>query len=159
MLKAYVALGANLGEPALQIEAALNRLAQLPETRLPARSRLYRSAPLGPAGQPDYCNAVAALETGLEPHALLDHLQAIERDAGRVRGERWGARYLDLDLLLHGDCRIDDERLKLPHPELANRVFVLQPLAEIAPALELPGHGPISARLAALPHWEIAPWA
>lgn len=159
MLKAYVALGANLGEPALKIESALNRLAQLPQTRLLARSRLYRSAPLGPAGQPDYCNAVAALDTGLGPHELLDQLQAIERDAGRVRGERWGARSLDLDLLLHGDSRIDDERLKLPHPELANRVFVLQPLAEIAPTLELPGHGPIGARLAALPAWEIAPWA
>lgn len=159
MLKAYVALGANLGEPALQIEATLKRLAQLPQTRLLARSRLYRSAPLGPEGQPDYCNAVAALETGLAPHALLDHLQAIEQDAGRVRGERWGARRLDLDLLLYGDCRIDDERLKLPHPELAKRVFVLQPLAEIAPTVELPEHGPISACLAALPPWEIAPWA
>ena len=156
MLKAYVALGANLGEPALQIEAALDRLAQLPQTRLLARSRLYRSAPLGPADQPDYCNAAAALETGLSPHALLDHLQAIEQEAGRVRGERWGARHLDLDLLLHGDARIDDERLTLPHPELANRVFVLQPLAEIAPTLELPGHGPIRARLAALPPCEIA---
>lgn len=158
MPRAYVALGANLGDPAVQIEQALTRMSQLPDTRLLARSRLYRSAPLGPAGQPDYCNGVAALDTALAPEALLDGLQSIEREAGRAPGERWGARVLDLDLLMYGDLTCASPRLTVPHPEMANRRFVLQPLAEIAPDLQLPGRGPIKARLAALPAWEVQPW-
>lgn len=158
MARAYVALGANLGDPAAQIESAISRMSQLPQTRLLARSQLYRTAPLGPAGQPDYCNAVVALDTGLAPEPLLDALQRIETDLGRVRGEHWGARHLDLDLLLHGDTRCASSRLSLPHPQLAHRRFVLQPLAEITPGLELPGHGAIEARLAALPPWEVQPW-
>lgn len=159
MARAYIALGSNLGDPAGQLEAAILRLDQLPDTRLSARSRLYRTAPLGPAGQPDYCNAVVALETGLPPEALLDALQLIETQLGRVRGEHWGARHLDLDLLLLGDLVCNNARLRLPHPELAHRRFVLQPLAEIAPGLELPGHGAIEQRLAALPPWEVEPWS
>lgn len=158
MPKAYVALGANLGDPPAQLEQALTRMSQLPGTRLLARSRLYRSAPLGPAGQSDYCNAVAALDTALAPEALLDALQGIEAEAGRARGEHWGARTLDLDLLMLDDLACATPRLTLPHPQLAHRRFVLQPLAEIAPDLELPGHGPITQRLAALPPWEVQPW-
>lgn len=158
MPRAYVALGANLGDPPAQIEQALVRMSQLPGTRLLARSRLYRSAPLGPTGQADYCNAAAALHTALDPEALLDALQGIEAEAGRMRGEHWGARSLDLDLLMVDDCTSATPRLTLPHPQLANRRFVLQPLAEIAPDLELPGHGPIARRLAALPPWEVQPW-
>lgn len=158
MARAYVALGANLGDPAAQLETAITHMARLPQTQLLARSRLYRTAPLGPAGQPDYCNAVAALETALEPEPLLDALQGIESELGRVRGEHWGARHLDLDLLMHGSTRCESPRLSLPHPELANRRFVLQPLAEIAPGLELPGHGPVESRLRALPPWEVTPW-
>lgn len=158
MARAYVALGANLGDPAAQIESAISRMSQLPQTRLLARSQLYRTAPLGPGGQPDYCNAVVALDTGLAPEPLLDALQSIETDLGRVRGEHWGARHLDLDLLLHGDTLCASSRLSLPHPQLAHRRFVLQPLAEIAPGLELPGHGAIEARLAALPPWEVQSW-
>lgn len=159
MPRAYIALGANLGDPAAQIERALVQLSQLPQTSLLSRSRLYRSAPLGPTGQPDYCNAVASLDTGLAPVALLDGLQAIEQAAGRERGERWSARRLDLDLLIYDDLVWATPRLILPHPELANRRFVLQPLADIAPDLELPGQGPVTERLAALPHWELRPWS
>ena len=159
MARAFVALGANLGDPAAQLETAITHMARLPKTRLLARSRLYRTAPLGPAGQADYCNAVAALETGLEPESLLDALQEIESELGRVRGEHWGARHLDLDLLMHGDTCCASPRLSLPHPEMANRRFVLQPLAEIAPGLELPGHGAIEARLAVLPPWKVQPWS
>ena len=158
MPKAYVALGANLGDPPAQLEQALARMSRLPGTRLLACSRLYRTAPLGPAGQPDYCNAVAALDTVLAPEALLDALQGIEAESGRLRGEHWGARTLDLDLLMLDDLACATPRLTLPHPQLAHRRFVLQPLAEIAPGLELPGHGRIEARLAALPPWEVLPW-
>lgn len=158
MARAYVALGANLGDPVTQLEAAITRMGQLPKTQLLARSRLYRTAPLGPPGQHDYCNAVVALETALEPEPLLVALQDIEAGLGRVRGERWGARHLDLDLLLHGDTACATARLSLPHPELAHRRFVLQPLAEIAPDLSLPGYGPIQARLNALPPWQVQPW-
>jgi len=148
---AYVALGANLDDPAAQIDAALAALAALPDTRLVARSRLYRTPAWGPVVQPDYLNAVAELATDLAPRALLDALLAIERALGRDRrGERYGPRRIDLDLLVHGDARIDEPGLALPHPRLAERAFVLVPLAEIAPALEVPGLGRVDALLAAL---------
>lgn len=151
MQTAFVGLGSNLGRPVSQVRAALCELDALQETRLMQQSSLYRSPPLGPAGQPDYVNAVARLETRLAPHALLDRLQDIEQQHGRVRGKRWGPRTLDLDLLLFGDRRIASERLRVPHPEMARRPFVLFPLSEIAPDLTLPGIGPLALLLRDLP--------
>ncbi|WP_303902101.1 2-amino-4-hydroxy-6-hydroxymethyldihydropteridine diphosphokinase [Thiohalomonas denitrificans] len=140
---AYVGLGSNLGEPADQVERAFAGLDGIEGARLVAVSPLYRSAPMGPTGQPDYINAVAALETRLEPEALLDALQAIEQRHQRVRTVRWGPRTLDLDLLLYGDETVATERLSVPHPGLPERAFVLYPLTDIAPELRLPGGTPL----------------
>jgi len=144
---AYVGLGSNLpgprGSPREAVLAALAALDELPDTRLVARSRLYRTRPLGgPPGQPDYVNAVARLETALSPGALLEALHGLEAAWGRRRGERWGPRTLDLDLLLHGGRRLAEDGLRLPHPRLAERDFVMLPLLELAPGLEVPGLGP-----------------
>lgn len=144
MVRAYIGLGANLGEPLAQLRAAVAALAALPGSTLAAVSPLYRSAPLGPAGQPDYYNAVAALDTPLPPHALLAALQAIETAQGRVRLERWGPRTLDLDLLLYGADVIATPDLTVPHAELAQRCFVLVPLHDLAPALVLPDGRPLA---------------
>lgn len=147
--RAYIGLGSNLDDPLTQIRQALAEIAQLPASRLTAQSSLYRTPPMGPPDQPPYINAVAALDTALAPHALLDELQKLETAHRRVRdGERWGPRTLDLDLLIFGSARLDDERLKVPHPGLPVRAFVLVPLAEIAPALDVPGVGPVTALLA-----------
>ncbi|MGR8919424.1 MAG: 2-amino-4-hydroxy-6-hydroxymethyldihydropteridine diphosphokinase [Gammaproteobacteria bacterium] len=157
---AYVGLGSNLDEPAEQLRAALVALRQLPETRLVAESALYGNPPMGPQDQPDYVNAVAALETGLDARALLAELQAIERARGRVRdGKRWGPRVLDLDLLLYGAEVIAVEGLTVPHPGIAERAFVLVPLAEIAPGLTLPTLGPLDALLAAVDRSSVVPLA
>ena len=146
---AYVGLGSNLDGPAAQITRAFDELAGLPETRLAACSPLYRSAPMGPQDQPDFVNAAVALDTGLAPLDLLEHLLAIEVQHGRRRdGAHWGPRTLDLDLLLYGDLRLDSPGLSLPHPGLHERAFVLYPLADIAPALTVPGHGQLQALLA-----------
>ena len=146
---AYVGLGSNLEQPAAQIARALAELAGLPDTRLSARSPLYRSPPMGPQDQPDFINAVAAVETRLTPQALLQALLAIEAQHGRRRdGARWGPRSLDLDLLLYGDTLLDTPGLVLPHPGMHERAFVLYPLADIAPGLSVPGHGNVQALLA-----------
>lgn len=140
-VKAYIGLGSNLsGElvsPRAQVELALQELAKLPDSRLLAQSPLFSSKAVGPV-QPDYVNAVACIETRLAPLALLDQLQALEQAHRRVRLEHWGPRTLDLDLLLYGDQQIDLPRLKVPHPYLTQRNFVLYPLAAIAPDLVLP---------------------
>lgn len=138
---AYIGLGANLDDPVRQVRTALDELGRLPGTRLEAVSPLYRTAPVGPPGQPDYVNAVARLSTGLPPRELLAALQGIERVHGRERnGTRWGPRPLDLDILLYDDCQIDEPGLKIPHPEIASRAFVLVPLADVAPPeLSIPG--------------------
>ena len=147
---AFIGLGSNLADPRQQVNSALQELSGLAATRLHSCSALYRSAPMGPQDQPDYINAVARLDTRLAPDALLDALQAIEMRHGRERsGERWGPRTLDLDILLYGDQCIDSPRLRVPHPGIADRNFVLYPLAEIAPDLEIPGLGPLPALLAA----------
>lgn len=139
---AYVALGSNLDEPAVQIERALAALAGLSRTRLVLRSSSYRSPPLGPVGQPDFVNAVAALLTELEPHALLDELERLEASLGRAPSSvRWGPRRIDLDLLMHGDACVSDQRLTLPHPGITDRAFVLRPWAEISPEVVVPGLG------------------
>ena len=146
---AYIALGSNLGERRAHLEAAFAALAVLPGTRLLARSALYETTPLGPAGQQDYLNAAAAIETTLAPHALLAACLAIELTRGRVRRERWGPRTLDLDLLLHGEAVIHDEHLRLPHPAMLGRAFVLAPLCDLAPNLLLDGI-PLGEHLARL---------
>lgn len=139
LVTVFVGLGSNLDDPVDQVERALDELAQLPNCHLTARSSLYRTAPMGPQDQPDYINAVAALETSLEPTVLLDALQSIEQLHGRVRkAEQWGPRTLDLDLLLYGEQCLDTPRLQLPHPGMKQRGFVLVPLHEIAPELVLP---------------------
>ena len=143
---AYVGLGSNLDGPERRVREATSALAALPDTRLRRLSSLYRSRAIGPPGQPDYVNAVAELETALEPHELLDGMQSIEQAHGRNRSaERWGPRTLDLDLLLFDEREIRDERLIVPHPEIARRNFVLCPLLEVAPAISIPGLG--SARV------------
>jgi len=146
--QAAIALGANLGDCRATLEAALAALDASPGVRVLARSRWYRSAPVGPP-QPDYVNGCALLAVTLEPEALLERLLATERRFGRVRGERWGPRHLDLDLLLVGDQRLASPRLTLPHPRLRERAFVLVPLAEIAPAWIDPISGRSVADLAA----------
>ena len=138
---ACVALGSNLDDPRAQVQRGFEALAALPESRLLARSRLYRTPPWGITGQPDFINAAARLETSLSPRDLLGALVAIETRAGRVRGVRNGPRVLDLDLLLYGDRQIDEPGLVVPHPRLHERAFVLLPLADIAPELEVPGQG------------------
>lgn len=149
---AYIGLGANLGDPVAQLKSARQALRRQPGIRELACSRLYRSAPMGPSDQPDYINAVMAVETTLAPLPLLKVLQAVEAECGRVRsGERWGPRTLDLDLLLYGQQRIRKEELRVPHPGIAEREFVLQPLFEIAPELEIPEQGLVADLLRRCP--------
>ena len=143
---AYVGLGSNLDGPARRVENAFALLDRIPESRLVSRSSLYRSAPFGGIEQPDFVNAVAALLTQLSAHDFLKELQRIEREQGRVRGEtRWGPRVLDLDLLVYSDLTIADDVLNVPHPGIAERNFVLLPLIEIAPHLDIPGVGAASS--------------
>ncbi|MDM7323136.1 MAG: 2-amino-4-hydroxy-6-hydroxymethyldihydropteridine diphosphokinase [Gammaproteobacteria bacterium] len=146
---AYIGLGSNLNDPARQIRRALGVIATLPDSRLLAASRLYRSPPMGPLDQPEYINAVAALETALAPRDLLHALQAIERDFGRVRLRRWGERIIDLDILAYDDLCLESPELTLPHPGIGERAFVLRPLAELVPELVIPGLGPLAELLAA----------
>lgn len=138
---ATVGLGANLNDPAAQVDYALAELDRLPGTRLIARSRLYASAPVGYVDQPDFVNAVAQVETTLSPRALLEALLEIEHCHGRERSFRNAPRTLDLDLLLYGDARFHEDGLSLPHPRMHERAFVLLPLIEIAPDTRIPGAG------------------
>ncbi len=130
---AYIGLGANLGDPRRQLEEALARLAAAEEVEVLKVSKFYLNPPLGPPDQPWYVNAVAQVKTRLEPEELLRVLQQIEQDLGRVRGERWGPRVIDMDLLLYNGVVMSGPELVLPHPEMHRRAFVLAPLAEIAP--------------------------
>ena len=134
----YIGLGSNLDEPVVQIKEAVEAIADIPATNVVAVSSLYGSQPMGPQDQPDYINAVLALTTELSPIELLDQLQRIENESGRIRKERWGARTLDLDILLFGEQLINEPRLVVPHYGMKEREFVLIPLAEIAPDLTLP---------------------
>ena len=137
MERIYIGMGSNLADPHDQVRSAVLALTQWPESRFVGVSAFYQSDSLLP-GQPRYTNAVAAIDSTLAPLDLLDALQAIERDQGRERHERWGPRTLDLDILLFGDRLIDEPRLKVPHYHMHARPFVLYPLAELAPAsLEL----------------------
>jgi len=147
---AYIALGSNLDDPQQQVLDAMDKLASLPDTRLLQRSRLYRTPPWGVLEQPPFVNAAVQVDTALSPYALLDALLDIERRAGRVRAERNGPRTLDLDLLHVEGVQLDDARLTLPHPRMAQRAFVLLPLNDLAPALQLPGQGVVAELLARL---------
>ena len=143
LVPAYIALGSNLREPVAQVEAAIEELAMLRDTRLAAVSSLYRSAPVGMLDQPDFINAVALVETELSPRQLLDELLAIEQRFARVRGVKNGPRTLDLDIVLYGDSTCADDALEIPHPRMHERAFVLVPLAEIAPDVVVPGRGKV----------------
>ncbi|APQ12995.1 2-amino-4-hydroxy-6-hydroxymethyldihydropteridine pyrophosphokinase [Pseudomonas oryzihabitans] len=152
MERVYLGLGSNLAEPRRQLDAALDALAALPDSRLVAVSAFYASDPLGPPDQPRYVNAVAALDTALAPLDLLDATQAIEQQQGRVRkDERWGPRTLDIDILLFGERLIDEPRLQVPHYHLHARAFVLYPLADLAPELRLPDGRSLPNLLSACP--------
>jgi 2-amino-4-hydroxy-6-hydroxymethyldihydropteridine diphosphokinase len=150
---AYLGLGSNLADPERQVRQALSALSGLPETRLLAASALYATDPVGPQDQPSYVNAAARIETRLSPLDLLAALLAIEAAQGRRRdGTRWGPRILDLDLLLYGETELDLPGLRLPHPEIRHRGFVLIPLADVAPlGLAIPGQGILRDLLAACP--------
>jgi 2-amino-4-hydroxy-6-hydroxymethyldihydropteridine diphosphokinase len=146
----FVGLGSNLNDPIQQVTVALQALADLPDSQLVSRSSLYRSAPMGPPNQPWFINAVAELATGLAPEPLLDELQKIEQQQGRVRALHWGPRSLDLDILLYGSEQIATQRLTIPHPGISQRNFVLLPLLEIAPDIDIPRLGsakPLASRL------------
>ena len=149
---AYIGLGSNLADPALQIKSARTAIAQIAGVRELAFSSLYHSPPMGPQDQPDYVNAVMGVTTDLPPIDLLRCLQRIENEQGRVRkSERWGARTLDLDMLIYGDQIIELPDLIVPHPGLTERAFVLYPLHEIAPQLLVPGKSSVADLLAKCP--------
>ena len=142
MTTAFIGLGSNLNDPVRQVTQACIEIAALENVELIKTSSLYRSSPMGPQNQPDYINAVAEIATSLTPEALLGALNKIENNHGRVRdAQRWSARTLDLDILLYGEEVINRERLTIPHLGLYERAFVLYPLLEIAPDLEIPFHG------------------
>jgi len=141
---AFIALGSNLGDPAGQIRSALRALDKLPDTRLVRQSAFYRNPPEGGLEQPEFVNAVARIETRIGPRALLDRLLEIERDHGRVRDYPNAPRTLDLDIVLYGDSMVQEPGLTIPHPRMLERVFVLAPLAEIAPDAVVPGTGRIA---------------
>jgi 2-amino-4-hydroxy-6-hydroxymethyldihydropteridine diphosphokinase len=144
---AYVGIGSNLLDPAAQVKSALAELARLPRSRLLKASSLYRTSPVGHTEQPDFVNAVASLETSLQPAELLAELQKIETQHGRQRSFKDAPRSLDLDLLLFDEIIQATADLKLPHPRMHQRAFVLKPLLEIAPGIAIPGVGPAAARL------------
>lgn len=146
MAVVYVALGSNLDNPEAQLRKAVKTISQWDNIQLLADSGLFgsRAITLHNESQPDYINAVIKLETSMTPHELLDTLQAIENNQGRVRQQKWGARTLDLDILLYDDLELQDERLSIPHPEMAHRAFVLYPLNNIDKDLVLPGLGSLS---------------
>ena len=139
MTLAFIAIGSNLSAPLEQVNAAIQALADIPQSRIVAVSSFYRTPPLGPQDQPDYLNAAVALETALDAESLLDNTQRIELQQGRERkAERWGPRTLDLDIMLFGDAIIRTGRLTVPHYDMKNRGFMLWPLIEIAPQLTFP---------------------
>ncbi len=156
MIRAYIALGANLDDPVAAVRNAILDLQRLPSSQCVAVSSLYRSAPVGLRNQPDFVNAVAAVDTDLSALELLDSLLAIEAAYGRVRSVPNAPRTLDLDLLLYGDVTSTDPHLTLPHPRMHQRAFALQPLAEIAPDLDIPGMESLAALLAACADQTIA---
>jgi 2-amino-4-hydroxy-6-hydroxymethyldihydropteridine diphosphokinase len=150
--RAFIGLGANLGDRAETIRSALAELSATPGVELVAVSALLETEPVGPVAQPSFLNGVAVVDTSLEPRELLDLLLAVETRHGRDRAAvpAQGPRTLDLDLLLYGDAEIGEEDLQIPHPRLHERAFVLDPLLEVAPGLEVPGRGTVEALRARL---------
>jgi len=148
-VRAFVALGSNLNDPPAQVRSGARALGQLPDTRLRRCSSLYHTAPIGMTGQPDFINAVCEIETTLPAATLMQALLGIEQAHGRKRDQPGGPRTLDLDLLLYGEMACAEPGLTLPHPRLHERAFVLYPLQEIAPAIEIPGRGRIEGLMAA----------
>lgn len=141
-IPAYIGLGSNLQNPIEQVARGFEALAGVPASRLVARSSLYRSAPLGPQNQPEFINAAAALLTQLAPEQLLQELKRLERELGRAQPiERWGPRSIDFDLLVYGDLQLASSQLTIPHSGIPERAFVVYPLREIAPDLDIPGLG------------------
>ncbi|MFN3714663.1 MAG: 2-amino-4-hydroxy-6-hydroxymethyldihydropteridine diphosphokinase [Alcanivoracaceae bacterium] len=157
MTLAFIGLGSNLGDSVAHLLAARAALAALPETRLTAASPLYRSAPVGPQDQPDYVNAVIAIDTALTPTELLHALLDIEQQRGRVRGRHWGERTLDMDLLLYGSEVVDLADLQIPHPRLHLRAFVLRPLLDIDATLHLPDGTPLAPCCVAIKDQPLCP--
>lgn len=157
-VRAWIGLGSNLGDAADCVRTAIQELGKLPGTTLGPVSGLYRTAPVGVIDQPDFCNAVAAVDTTLSPLELLSHLQTMEQDYGRVRTRRWGPRTLDLDVLTYGEQRINQPELTVPHPRLHERGFVLVPLAAVAPAMMVPGVGRVDELVAAVEAQDVIPW-
>ncbi len=148
MTIAYIGLGSNMESPKQQIKSAIKSIAEIPEIQVLVASSLYKSKPVGPQDQNDYINAVIKIETEFMPLELLDCMQDIENQHGRIRKEHWGPRILDLDILIFGKKIIQDKKLTIPHPEIEKRPFVLVPLAEIDSNCSIPGIGLISDLLA-----------
>jgi 2-amino-4-hydroxy-6-hydroxymethyldihydropteridine diphosphokinase len=148
--RAYVGLGANLGRREETLREAVAILDRASDVDVVAVSGLRETEPVGPIAQPMFLNGVVALDTTLSARELLELLLDVERSLGRIREERWGPRVVDLDLLLYGDDVVDEPGIEVPHPRLHERRFALEPLAELDPDLELPGHGRVSDLLAAL---------
>ena len=150
MTRAYVGLGANLGQREETLREAVRILDRAPDVDVIAVSELRETEPVGPIAQPPFLNGAVALETTLSARELLELLLDVERSLGRIREERWGPRVVDLDLLLYGDDAVDEPGVEVPHPRLHERRFALEPLEELDPELELPGRGRVSDLLAAL---------
>jgi 2-amino-4-hydroxy-6-hydroxymethyldihydropteridine diphosphokinase len=142
-MRVFIGLGSNLENPLEQIKTAIKDMKAMVDTELVACSSLYKSPPMGPQDQPDYINAAIELDTTLRPHKLLDELQKIEQQHGRVRKRHWGERTLDLDVLVYGEQVLNDDRLTVPHPGIAERAFVVYPLAELDSSLVIPGLGKV----------------
>jgi 2-amino-4-hydroxy-6-hydroxymethyldihydropteridine diphosphokinase len=151
-IRAFVGLGGNIGDVETTLTEALWAIDSLPQTSIRSQSRFYRSPPWGMTDQPDFINAVVELQTRLAPRVLLNYLLDIELRFGRERseGEKWGPRELDLDLLMFGEEKINEPGMHLPHPHMHERAFVLLPLAEIAPRLEIPQLGKVGDLLTAV---------
>ena len=159
MTLAYIAIGSNLASPLEQVNAAVQALGEIPQSKIVAVSSFYRTPPLGPQDQPDYLNAAVVLETALDAETLLDNTQRIELQQGRVRkAERWGPRTLDLDIMLFGHETINTERLTVPHYDMKNRGFMLWPLSEVAPDLSFPDGVSLQAVLESLNAEKPARW-
>ena len=150
MTRAYVGLGANVGPREVTLLRAVDLLAEAEGVRMVGVSQLRETEPVGVVDQPPFLNGVVAVDTSLSPHDLLALLLAVERELGRVRGERWGPRTIDLDLLVYGDEVVDEPGLRVPHPRLSERRFALEPLAELAPGLDVTGLSRVEDALAAV---------
>ena len=148
-VQAFLGLGSNMGDRLANVQQAVDRLARTEGIRVLRASRVYETDPVGPP-QPDYLNAVVEVETMLRPRSLLEACLGVEAAMGRVRAERWGPRIVDVDVLTFGDEQIDEPGLTVPHPRLVERLFVLEPLAELAASRKIPGNGTVSQALAGL---------